>query len=45
MLRPSGTEPLLRIYGESDDKYLLDSKIKEYNDLIKTHFPLEGSQM
>jgi phosphomannomutase/phosphoglucomutase len=40
MLRPSGTEPLLRIYGESDDKYLLDSKIKEYNGLIKSSFSI-----
>jgi phosphomannomutase/phosphoglucomutase len=38
MYRPSGTEPLLRIYGESDDKSLLDSKIREYDDLIKRSF-------
>jgi phosphomannomutase/phosphoglucomutase len=41
MFRPSGTEPLLRIYAESDDKYLLDSKIKEYHDLIKDSFFLK----
>ncbi|MGN6346741.1 MAG: phosphoglucosamine mutase [Candidatus Nitrosocosmicus sp.] len=41
MLRPSGTEPLLRIYGESDDKYLLESKIKEYNGLIKSSFSIK----
>lgn len=41
MYRPSGTEPLLRIYGESDDKLLLDSKIREYDDLIKRSFPVE----
>ena len=35
MFRPSGTEPLLRVYAESDDKYLLDSKIREYTELIK----------
>jgi phosphomannomutase/phosphoglucomutase len=40
MYRPSGTEPLLRIYGESDDKSLLDSKIREYDDLIKRSFPV-----
>lgn len=40
MFRQSGTEPLLRIYGESDDRYLLDSKIKEYNDLIKNLFSI-----
>ncbi len=34
MFRPSGTEPLLRIYGESDDKLLLDSKVREYVNLI-----------
>ncbi|MBA3749764.1 MAG: phosphoglucosamine mutase [Nitrosopumilus sp.] len=38
MFRPSGTEPLLRIYAESDDKSLLDSKIREYDDLIKMSF-------
>ena len=41
MFRPSGTEPLLRIYAESDDKSLLDSKIKEYHDLIKNSFSLK----
>jgi phosphomannomutase / phosphoglucomutase len=40
MYRPSGTEPLLRIYGESDDKSLLDSKTREYGDLIKRSFPV-----
>ncbi len=40
MFRPSGTEPLLRIYAESDDKSLLDSKIREYGDLIKDSFPI-----
>lgn len=40
MFRPSGTEPLLRIYAESDDKSLLDSKIREYDDLIKESFPI-----
>ena len=35
MFRPSGTEPLIRIYAESDDKCLLDSKVREYHNLIK----------
>src|SRR3712207_4336119 len=30
MLRPSGTEPLIRMYAESTDKSLLDSKVDEY---------------
>lgn len=35
MIRPSGTEPLIRLYAESTDKKLLDSKVKEYVRLIK----------
>lgn len=35
MFRPSGTEPLVRIYAESDDKTLLHSKINEYQNLIQ----------
>lgn len=35
MFRPSGTEPLIRIYAESNDKSLMDSKVKEYLGLIK----------
>jgi phosphomannomutase/phosphoglucomutase len=35
MVRPSGTEPLVRIYAESTDKLLLNSKIQEYSRLIK----------
>ena len=34
MFRPSGTEPLVRIYAESNDKSLLDSKVREYLSLI-----------
>ncbi|MDP9197246.1 MAG: phosphoglucosamine mutase [Thermoproteota archaeon] len=34
MIRPSGTEPLLRMYAESTDKDLIDSKVKEYTGLI-----------
>ena len=36
MVRPSGTEPLVRIYAESTDKLLLNSKIGEYTRLIKS---------
>ncbi len=35
MLRPSGTEPLIRIYGESTDELLLRSKVNEYTRLVK----------
>jgi phosphomannomutase/phosphoglucomutase len=35
MLRPSGTEPLIRIYGESTDELLINSKVNEYTRLIK----------
>lgn len=38
MFRPSGTEPLIRIYAESNDKSLMDSKVKEYWSLIKKTF-------
>ena len=34
MVRPSGTEPIIRLYAESTDKTLLDSKINEYVRLI-----------
>jgi phosphomannomutase/phosphoglucomutase len=34
MVRPSGTEPLIRMYAESTDKSLLDSKIEEYRKLV-----------
>lgn len=36
MMRPSGTEPLIRMYGESTDKLLLDSKVEEYRRLIQS---------
>jgi phosphomannomutase/phosphoglucomutase len=45
MFRPSGTEPLLRIYAESDDKSLLNSKIREYDELIKTSFRINNSSL
>ena len=35
MVRPSGTEPLIRMYAESTDKALLDSKVEEYSRIIK----------
>lgn len=35
MLRPSGTEPLIRIYGESSDEMLLNSKVNEYTRIIR----------
>jgi phosphomannomutase/phosphoglucomutase len=34
MIRPSGTEPIIRVYAESTDKLLLDSKVEEYQRLI-----------
>jgi phosphomannomutase/phosphoglucomutase len=34
MVRPSGTEPIIRIYAESNDYSLLNSKISEYNRLL-----------
>ncbi|MEO9320548.1 MAG: phosphoglucosamine mutase [Nitrososphaera sp.] len=34
MVRPSGTEPLIRMYAESTDKSLLDSKVEEYRRVI-----------
>jgi phosphomannomutase / phosphoglucomutase len=36
MLRPSGTEPLIRMYAESTDKSLLDSKVDEYHRLVQS---------
>ena len=34
MVRPSGTEPLVRMYADSTDKSLLDSKVREYSTLV-----------
>lgn len=34
MLRPSGTEPLIRMYGESTDELLISSKVNEYTRLV-----------
>lgn len=36
MVRPSGTEPLIRMYAESTDKSLLDSKVEEYRKLLQS---------
>lgn len=35
MVRPSGTEPLVRIYAESTSETLLDSKVREYTRIIE----------
>lgn len=35
MVRPSGTEPLVRMYGESISQTLLDSKVREYTRIIE----------
>jgi phosphomannomutase/phosphoglucomutase len=36
MVRPSGTEPIIRMYGESTDRSLLDSKVDEYRRLVES---------
>jgi len=36
MVRPSGTEPLVRMYGESISQALLDSKVREYTRIIES---------
>ena len=35
LLRPSGTEPLIRVYSESDDEGKLESMYKKYEALVK----------
>jgi phosphomannomutase/phosphoglucomutase len=35
MVRASGTEPIIRMYAESADKDLLDSKVREYTNVIR----------
>ena len=36
MVRPSGTEPLIRMYAESTDKALLASKVEEYGRIVRS---------
>ena len=36
MVRKSGTEPLIRMYAESTEKSLLDSKVDEYRRLVES---------
>lgn len=37
MARPSGTEPIIRLYAESDSKSSLDSLLAEYSTLIRKY--------
>lgn len=37
MVRPSGTEPLIRMYAESTDKSLLESKVEEYGRIVRSN--------
>ena len=41
MVRASGTEPLIRIYGESTDRGLLNSKINEYLKVVNDEFQVK----
>ena len=41
MVRASGTEPLIRIYGESTDRDLLNSKINEYIKVVNDEFQVK----
>lgn len=43
MVRASGTEPLIRMYAESTDKDLLNSKVREYTNVIKS--VLDGDEI
>jgi phosphomannomutase/phosphoglucomutase len=36
MIRPSGTEPIIRIYGESESQEKLDSLMSEYLQKVKS---------
>lgn len=44
LVRPSGTEPLLRIYAESFDESTLYSKVEEYTSMIKNILRYSGSK-
>lgn len=35
LLRPSGTEPILRLFGESDNKGKLDSMMQKYKEMVQ----------
>ncbi len=35
LLRPSGTEPIIRVFAESDNKQKLDTVVDEYSTLVK----------
>lgn len=34
LLRPSGTEPILRLFGESDNKEQLDAMMQKYKEMV-----------
>ena len=34
MIRPSGTEPVIRVMGEADDKALVDSAVSDVCDAV-----------
>jgi len=36
LVRPSGSEPLIRMYAESTDKALLASKVDEYSRIVRS---------
>ena len=43
MIRPSGTEPLIRIYAESTDESLLNSKVAEYSRIIQKKISVQST--
>ena len=40
MIRPSGTEPIIRIYGESESQEKLDTLMSEYLQKVSQSFPI-----